>query len=34
VAEGDVGFQGVVLEINLDTGLAHSIRRVEVREED
>ena len=34
VAEGDVGFQGVVLEINLDTGLAHSIQRVEVRKED
>jgi hypothetical protein len=33
VAEGDVGFQGVVLEIDHDTGLARSIRRVEVREE-
>jgi len=33
VAEGDVGFQGAVLEIGHDTGLSRSIRRVEVREE-
>ena len=34
VAEGDVGLQGVVLEIDDNTGLARSIWRVEVREED